>query len=93
MKGDAAPSESMEIADDADADADVDADADFDQTGDDVSWTVWILALLNTSKSFWIFGVLDLGLIFRKFLFRPLDQGKKKYGTGSSSLKTNQTVI
>jgi len=46
MKGDAAPSESMEIADDdddADADADVDADADFDQTGDDVTWTVWFL--------------------------------------------------
>jgi hypothetical protein len=29
----------MEIADD---DADADADADFDQTGDDVTWTVWI---------------------------------------------------
>jgi hypothetical protein len=42
MKGDAAPSESMEVADDADADddVDVDADADFDQTGDDVTWTV-----------------------------------------------------
>jgi hypothetical protein len=41
MKGDAAPSESMEIAD-ADADdADADVDADFDQTGDDVTWTVW----------------------------------------------------
>jgi hypothetical protein len=51
MKGDAAPSESMEVADDADddvdADADIDADADFDQTGDDVTWTVWFLALLK----------------------------------------------
>jgi hypothetical protein len=47
IKEDAAPCESMVIADadadDADADADVDADADFDQTGDDVTWTVWIL--------------------------------------------------
>ncbi len=38
----------MEIADADDADADADADADFDQTGDDVTWTVWFLALLNT---------------------------------------------
>jgi hypothetical protein len=44
MKGDAVPSENMEIADDDDdADADADADADFDQTGDDVTWTVWCL--------------------------------------------------
>ncbi len=47
MKGDAAPCENLEIADDADADDDVDvdadADADFDQTGDDVTWTVWCL--------------------------------------------------
>jgi hypothetical protein len=52
MKGDAPPSESMEIADadddadadlDVDVDADADADADFDQTGDDVTWTVWFL--------------------------------------------------
>ncbi len=51
IQGDAAPCESMEIADadaddadaDADVDADVDDDADFDQTGDDVTWTVWFL--------------------------------------------------
>jgi hypothetical protein len=61
MKGDAAPSKSMEIADaDDDADADADADADFDQTGDDVTWTVWILALLNTSNNL-DFSVLWIG--------------------------------
>jgi hypothetical protein len=46
MKGDAGPSEGMEIADDdndADDVVDVDADTDFDQTGDDVTWTVWFL--------------------------------------------------
>jgi hypothetical protein len=51
IQGDAAPSESMEIADpdaDDDVDVDVDADADFDQTGDDVTWTVWFFTLLNT---------------------------------------------